>query len=127
MSNVPAEYKYSKSHEWIKIEGEIAVIGITDHAQEELGDIVYVELPTVGRVLSVDDVFGTVESVKAVSELYSPLSGEVVEVNDALIGSEATINDTPYESGWLIKVRLKDPAEVDSLLDDSGYRTEIGE
>jgi glycine cleavage system H protein len=127
MSNVPAEYKYSKSHEWIKIEGETAVIGITDHAQEELGDIVYVELPNVGRVLSVDDVFGTVESVKAVSELYSPLSGEVIEVNDALIGSEATINDTPYESGWLIKVRLKDPAEVDSLLDDSGYRTEIGE
>jgi glycine cleavage system H protein len=127
MSNVPAEYKYSKSHEWIKIEGETAVIGITDHAQEELGDIVYVELPNVGRVLSVDDVFGTVESVKAVSELYSPLSGEVIEVNDALIGSEATINDTPYESGWLIKVRLKDPAEVDGLLDDSGYKSEIGE
>jgi glycine cleavage system H protein len=109
MSNVPAEFKYSKSHEWIKIEGDTAVIGITDHAQEELGDIVYVELPNVGRVLSVDDVFGTVESVKAVSELYSPLSGEVVEINDSLIGSEATINDTPYETGWLIKVRLKDP------------------
>ncbi|MES2461296.1 MAG: glycine cleavage system protein GcvH [Armatimonadota bacterium] len=127
MSNVPAEFKYSKSHEWIKIEGDTAVIGITDHAQEELGDIVYVELPTVGRVLSVDDVFGTVESVKAVSELYSPLSGEVVEVNDSLIGSEATINDTPYETGWLIKVRLKDPSEMDTLLDDAGYKSEIGE
>lgn len=127
MSNVPAEFKYSKSHEWIKIEGDTAVIGITDHAQEELGDIVYLELPNVGRVLSVDDVFGTVESVKAVSELYSPLSGEVVEVNDSLIGSEATINDTPYETGWLIKVRLKDPAELATLLDDSGYKSEIGE
>jgi glycine cleavage system H protein len=127
MSNVPSEFKYSKSHEWIKIEGDTAVIGITDHAQEELGDIVYVELPTVGRMLSVDDVFGTVESVKAVSELYSPLSGEVVEVNDSLIGSEATINDTPYDAGWLIKVRLKNPDEAEALLDDSGYRSEIGE
>ncbi|MBC8104812.1 MAG: glycine cleavage system protein GcvH [Cytophagales bacterium] len=127
MSNVPAEFKYSKSHEWIKIEGDTAVIGITDHAQEELGDIVYVELPNVGRVLSVDDVFGTVESVKAVSELYSPLSGEVVAVNDALVGAEAVINETPYESGWLIKVKLKDAAEVETLLDDSGYKSEIGE
>ena len=127
MSNVPAEFKYSKSHEWIKIEGDTAVIGITDHAQEELGDIVYVELPNVGRVLSVDDVFGTVESVKAVSELYSPLSGEVIEINDSLIGSEATINDTPYETGWLIKVRLKDPAELETLLDDASYKSEIGE
>ena len=127
MSNVPAEFKYSKSHEWIKIEGDTAVIGITDHAQEELGDIVYLELPNVGRVLSVDDVFGTVESVKAVSELYSPLSGEVIEVNDSLIGSEASINDTPYETGWLIKVRLKDPAELATLLDDASYKSEIGE
>jgi glycine cleavage system H protein len=127
MSNVPAEYKYSKSHEWIKVEGDTAVIGITDHAQEELGDIVYVELPNIGRVLSVDDVFGTVESVKAVSELYSPLSGEVVEVNEALIGSEATINDTPYETGWLIKVRLKDTAELETLLNDAAYKSEIGE
>ena len=127
MSNVPAEFKYSKSHEWIKIEGDTAVIGITDHAQEELGDIVYLELPNVGRVLSVDDVFGTVESVNAVSELYSPLSGEVSEVNDSLIGSEASINDTPYETGWLIKVRLKDPAELATLLDDTSYKSEIGE
>ncbi len=126
MSNVPAEFKYSKSHEWVKIEGDTAIIGITDHAQEELGDIVYLELPNVGRVLSVDDIFGTVESVKAVSELYSPLSGEVVEINDALIGSEATINDTPYD-GWLIKVRLKNPAEVNTLMDDSRYKSEIGE
>jgi len=127
MSNVPAELKYSKSHEWIKVEGDTATIGITDHAQEELGDVVFVELPNVGRVLSVDDVFGTVESVKAVSELYSPLSGEVVEVNDSLVGSEAAINESPYETGWMVKVRLKSHDEISTLLDAAGYKSEIGE
>ncbi|WP_309709622.1 glycine cleavage system protein GcvH, partial [Armatimonas sp.] len=95
MSNVPSELKYSKSHEWVKLEGDIATIGITDHAQEELGDIVYVELPEVGRVLAYDDVFGNVESVKAVSELYSPLAGEVVAVNE-------TLTDDPANNGALI-------------------------
>lgn len=127
MSNVPADFKYSKSHEWLKIEGDVATIGITDHAQEELGDVVYVELPEVGRVLATDDVFGTVESVKAVSELYSPVTGEVIAVNDTLTGSEAFINESPYESGWMIRVRLKTPEEVASLLDAEGYRTQIGE
>ena len=127
MSQIPAEFKYSKSHEWIKIDGDTATIGITDHAQEELGEVVYVELPSVGRVLSLDDVFGTVESVKAVSELYSPLSGEVVETNEALTGSEASINDSPYESGWMIKLRLKNPDETAELLDADGYKAEIGE
>jgi glycine cleavage system H protein len=127
MSQIPAELKYSKSHEWVKVEGDTATIGITDHAQEELGDVVYVELPSVGRVLAYDDVFGTVESVKAVSELYSPVAGEVVAVNDALTGSEAAINESPYENGWMIKVRLKDPSEIASLLDADGYKSEIGE
>ena len=128
MSNLPADLKYSKSHEWIKSEGEgVVVIGITDHAQEELGDIVYLELPEVGRVIAVDDVFGTVESVKAVSELYAPVAGEVIAVNDSLTNAEATINESPYENGWMIKVRLKDPNEVEALLDADSYKTAIGE
>lgn len=127
MSDIPADLKYSKSHEWIKIDGDTAVIGITDHAQEELGDVVFVELPNVGRALAVDDVFGTVESVKAVSELYSPVSGEVVEVNDSLVGAEAAINDSPYTNGWMVKVRLKNPGETSSLLTADAYKAEIGE
>jgi glycine cleavage system H protein len=127
MSQVPSEFKYSKSHEWIKVEGDTATIGITDHAQEELGDVVYVELPNPGRILAIDDIFGTVESVKAVSELYSPVSGEVVAVNETLTGAESAINDSPYENGWMIKVRLKDAAETASLLDAAGYKSEIGE
>jgi glycine cleavage system H protein len=131
MSNVPSELKYSKSHEWVKLEGDIATIGITDHAQEELGDIVYVELPEVGRVLAYDDVFGNVESVKAVSELYSPLAGEVVEVNETLTDDPANngalINATPYEDGWMLKVRVSDPGALAELLDAAGYKSEIGE
>jgi glycine cleavage system H protein len=127
MSSIPAELKYSKSHEWVKVEGDTVTIGITDHAQEELGDVVYVELPEVGRVLAYDDVFGTVESVKAVSELYSPVSGEVVAVNDSLPNNEATINANPYEDGWMIKVRLKDVSEIEALLNADGYKSEIGE
>ena len=127
MSNIPAELKYAKSHEWVRLEGDTAVIGITDHAQEELGDVVFLELPEVGRVLARDEVFGNVESVKAVSELYSPVTGEVVAVNDALLGGEAAINESPYESAWMMKVRLSDPAQLGALLDADGYRAEIGE
>ena len=127
MSKILDELKYSKSHEWVKVEGDIATVGITDHAQEELGDIVFLELPNVGRMLAFDDVFGTVESVKAVSELFSPVAGEVLEINDALINSEATINDHPYEGGWLMKVKLKNPAALEELMDASGYKAEIGE
>jgi len=127
MSDIPGELKYTKSHEWIKIEGDTVTIGITDHAQEELGDVVYVELPSVGRVLAHDDVFGTVESVKAVSDLYSPVSGEVVEINDSLSGSEAAINESPYENGWMIKVKLKNPEETAALLNADGYKSAIGE
>ena len=127
MSDIRSGFRYTKSHEWVKVEGDTATIGITDHAQEELGDIVYIELPEVGRVLAADDVFGTVESVKAVSELYAPVAGEVVAVNEALSGSEATINESPYEAGWMITMKLKDQAEVEKLLDPETYRSQIGE
>ena len=127
MSVVPPDLRYTKSHEWVRVEGDTAVVGITDHAQEELGDIVYLELPEVGRVLSAEDPFGTVESVKAVSELYAPVAGEVVAVNDALAGAEAAINESPYGQGWLIKVRLKEPAAADALLAADAYKAEIGE
>ena len=127
MSDIRPGFRYTKSHEWVKVEGDTATIGITDHAQEELGDIVYIELPEVGRVLSADDIFGTVESVKAVSELYAPVSGEVVAVNEALSGSEAAINESPYETGWMITVKLKDPSEAEKLLDPDAYRSQIGE
>lgn len=128
MSNIPAELKYSKSHEWIRTESDGTVtIGITDHAQDELGDIVYLELPEVGRVIAVDEVFGTVESVKAVSELYSPVAGEVIAVNDSLTNNEATINESPYENGWMIKVRLRDETGANDLLTADGYKSEIGE
>ncbi|MEI6432802.1 MAG: glycine cleavage system protein GcvH [bacterium] len=128
MSTIPADLKYSKSHEWIRTEADGTVtIGITDHAQDELGDIVYLELPEVGRVIAFDEVFGTVESVKAVSELYSPVAGEVVAVNDTLTNAEATINESPYENGWMIKVRLKDESGAEELLTADGYKSEIGE
>ena len=127
MSDVPADLKYTKSHEWIRVEGDTATIGITDHAQEELGDIVYVELPEVGRVLSADDTLGTVESVKAVSDIYAPVSGEVVAVNEELTGAEAAINESPYENGWMVRLKLRDAAEAQKLLDAGAYKAEIGE
>lgn len=131
MSTIPAELKYSKSHEWVSLDGDIATIGITDHAQEELGDIVYVELAEVGRQLALDDVFGNVESVKAVSPLYSPVGGEVVAINETLTDDPANngalINQTPYEDGWMIKVRVADPEALGELLDAAGYKAEIGE
>src|SRR5256885_4595496 len=103
---VPAELKYAKTHEWVKIDGDVATIGITDHAQAELGDVVYVELPEAGRMLAVDDVFGTVESVKAVSDLYSPVSGEVVETNGTLADATDLVNSDPYGDGWMVRIRL---------------------
>ena len=127
MSNIPADLLYSKSHEWVRVDGDTVTIGITDHAQEELGDVVYASLPTVGRVLSADDVFGTVESVKAVSDLYSPLSGEVVEVNSALEDDQTAINGDPYGAAWMLKLRLTDASQLSALMDADAYRTEIGE
>ncbi|MGV3618292.1 MAG: glycine cleavage system protein GcvH [Fimbriimonas sp.] len=121
MSNTPAELKYTKSHEWVRLEGDVATIGITDFAQSELGDVVYVDLPNVGRVLAAGDSFGSVESVKTVSDVYAPVGGEVVEVNDTLGAQSELINSDPYGKGFMIKIRVADPSQVDALLDSAGY------
>ena len=117
----PEELRYSKEHEWVLIEGRIAIVGITDYAQKELGDIVYVELPEIGEKVVKDDPFAAVESVKAVSDVYAPVSGAVVEVNDALPETPETINEDPYGDGWMIKVRLSDPNETSKLLTPAEY------
>jgi glycine cleavage system H protein len=118
----PAELKYTKEHEWIKEEGDGVVIGITDYAQDSLGDIVYVELPQEGATVTKDEPFGVVESVKAVSDLYSPLSGTVKEVNDAVVDSPESINEEPYGDAWLIKIELSDKGELDGLLSADEYK-----
>ncbi len=125
MSEIPAELKYTDSHEWIREdEGGIATIGITDHAQEQLGDLVFVELPEVGSTLSAGDACCVVESVKAASDVYSPLSGEVVEVNELLNDAPETINDSPYDDGWLFKIKMAAETELDDLLDAEAYEAE---
>jgi len=118
---VPTELKYTQTHEWVRITGDVVTIGITDHAQAELGDIVYVELPEAGRVLAKDEVFGTVESVKAVSDLYSPVAGEVVEANTALADASEVVNDDPYGGGWLVRIRMSEAVELEELLDARDY------
>lgn len=119
--NVPQDLLYSKEHEWVLIEGEIATIGITDHAQQELGDVVFVELPEVEETFSSGDSFGSVESVKAVSELYTPLSGEIVENNEELADSPETVNEDPYGQGWMVRLRMDDPGESDNLMSSEEY------
>ncbi|MBW3629123.1 MAG: glycine cleavage system protein GcvH [Gemmatimonadetes bacterium] len=127
MANVPADLKYTEEHEYVKSAGAgEVVVGITDYAQGELGDVVFVELPKVGASYKRMDSFGTIEAVKAVSELYSPLAGEVVAVNDALDANPALVNTDPYGAGWMIRLRLTDPAELDSLLDAAAYEGKIG-
>lgn len=121
MSNTPSELKYTKSHEWVRLEGDVATIGITDFAQSELGDVVYVDLPNVGRILAAGDSFGSVESVKTVSDVYAPVGGEVVEVNEALGAQSELINSDPYDKGYMIKIRVADASQVDGLLDAAGY------
>jgi glycine cleavage system H protein len=121
MANVQDGLKYSHTHEWVKVEGDIATIGITDHAQSELGDIVYLSLPEPGLMLSVEGQFGEVESVKAVSELFSPVSGEVVEANSAIVDTTEVINEDPFGKGWLIKIKMNDPAEADKLMSAEEY------
>jgi len=120
--NTPNELRYTRSDEWVRIEGDIATIGITDYAQSELGDIVFLELPEPGRYLQVDESFGVIESVKAASDLYAPLEGEVIEVNTALQSALETINQDPYGKGWMIKLRLKDPSQAESQLTADEYR-----
>lgn len=120
--DVPAELKYSKEHEWIKVDGNQATIGITDYAQGELGDIVFVELPNIGDEFKLAQSFGTIEAVKAVSDIYSPLTGKVLEVNGALDDNPMVINSDPFGEGWLIKLEMKDVSEIENLLDAEGYK-----
>jgi glycine cleavage system H protein len=124
--NIPAELKYSKDHEWVRVEGDEAVIGITDHAQSELGDIVFVDINTEGEDVDMEAVFGTVEAVKTVSDLFMPVSGHVMQVNPALADDPAAVNKDPYGEGWLIRVKMKDPAELEGLLTADQYQESIG-
>ena len=121
----PADYRYTKDHEWIKVEGSIGTIGITDYAQHELGDVVFVELPQVGAEIKAGQSFGTVESVKAVSEIFAPVSGTVAETNSALADAPEKINQDPHGTAWLIKVQLSDPKELQSLMDVAAYESYI--
>ncbi|GIV20464.1 MAG: glycine cleavage system H protein [Armatimonadota bacterium] len=125
--HIPGDLRYSKTDEWVRVEGNVATIGITDYAQSELGDIVYVELPEPGRVLQAEEMFGTVESVKAVADLYAPIAGEVLETNSAVTQRSEILNEDPYGEGWLIKVQLADPSEVDNLLTAEQYAAYIEE
>jgi glycine cleavage system H protein len=119
--NIPAELKYTKDHEWVKIEGDVAIVGITEFAQSELGDIVYVEIETIGETLNQEEVFGSVEAVKTVSDLFMPVSGEILEFNEALEGNPELVNSDPYGEGWMIKVKLTDASQYDELLDAATY------
>ena len=123
--NIPADLKFTKDHEWIKIEGDEATIGITDFAQGELGDIVYVEVETLDETLAAEEVFGTVEAVKTVSDLFMPLSGTIIEVNEFLEDAPETVNEDAYGSGWMIKLKLSDPSEIQNLLDAEAYSSII--
>ena len=120
--NIPAELKYTKDHEWVKIEGDVATVGITEFAQSELGDIVYVEIETVGETIDQEEVFGSVEAVKTVSDLFMPLSGEIIEFNENLESNPELVNSDPYGEGWMIKVKISDSSQVDSLLDADAYK-----
>ena len=123
--NVPAELKYTKEHEWIRVEGEEAVVGITDYAQSQLGDIVFVECETVGDALEAGETFGTVEAVKSVSDLYLPVAGEVLEFNEELEGEPELVNKDPYGKGWIVKIKISDETELDGLLNADAYKAII--
>lgn len=124
--NIPSELKYTKDHEWVKVDGDIATIGITDFAQSELGDIVYVEVETVDETLEADAVFGTVEAVKTVSDLFLPLSGEIIEFNEGLEDEPEVVNSDPYEAGWMIKLKCSNLSQVDGLMSADDYKKLIG-
>ena len=124
---IPATLKYSKEHEWVKVEGDIAVVGITDHAQEALGEIVYLELPAKGEKVEKDKAFGVVESTKAVSDIFAPISGDVTEVHGELINTPEILNKDPYDKGWLVKIRIGNKADLDALLDAKAYEAFLKE
>jgi len=124
--NIPAELKYTKDHEWIKIDGDIITVGITDFAQGELGDIVYVEVETVDETLEAEEVFGTVEAVKTVSDLFLPVAGEVIEFNEALEDEPETVNSDPYGAGWMVKVKVSDASQLEDLMSADDYKALIG-
>jgi glycine cleavage system H protein len=127
MMELPDDRRYTKEHEWIKMDGDVATVGITEFAQSELGDVTYIEAPAVGAQLAKGDAFGVVESVKAVSDVYAPVGGEVVEVNSALANAPETVNASPYDDAWMIKLRVANPAELDDLLDAAGYEQVVRE
>ena len=122
----PKDLKYTKDHEWVKIDGDVATVGITDFAQGELGDIVYVEVETLDETLDREEVFGTVEAVKTVSDLYLPLSGEIIEFNESLEDEPENVNTDPYGDGWMIKIKISNPDEIEDLLDEAAYQELIG-
>jgi glycine cleavage system H protein len=124
--NIPAEFKYTKDHEWIQIDGDVATVGITSFAQGELGDIVYVDVDTLDETIDKDEVFGTVEAVKTVSDLFMPLTGEIIEFNEDLEDNPENVNSDPYGTGWMIKIKLSDSTQIDSLLDADAYKELIG-
>lgn len=124
--NIPADIQYTKDHEWVRIDGDIATVGITDFAQGELGDIVYVEVETVDETLDKDEVFGSVEAVKTVSDLFLPLSGEIIEFNEGLEDEPEKVNTDPYGDGWMVKIKISDAGEIDSLLGAADYKKLIG-
>ena len=123
---IPDDRKYSQEHEWVQVEGDVGTVGVTDHAAGELGDIVYVDLPDVGSEYSAGDAVGSIESVKAVADLYIPVSGEIVEINEALDGDPGMVNNSPMDDGWMFKIKLADPAELDTLLDAGAYEDLLG-
>jgi glycine cleavage system H protein len=126
MANIPSDLKYAKTHEWVRVSGNVATVGITDHAQHELTDVVFVELPAVGRQVKAGDACAVVESVKTANDIYSPVSGEITEANQAIVANPALVNTDPYQGGWFYKIKLSNPAELNALLTPEQYQAQIG-
>lgn len=125
--NFPENLKYTKEHEWIAVDGDIVTVGVTDFAQGELGDIVFVEIETEGETMDQNEVFGTIEAVKTVSDLFMPVSGEITEINEGLEDAPESVNESPYENGWMVKIKLSNPSELDALMDAAAYKELIGQ